>query len=60
MVKWWLLLDLKDTFYLLVVEHGALLGLHDVQGVELVMAAVGQSQGAPCRQLLLSGVSIGL
>lgn len=53
-------LNTEDTFDLLVAEHRALLSLHDVQGVELVVSAVGQRQGAPRRQLLLSGVNIGL
>lgn len=32
----------KDTFYFLVIEHWALLGLHDIQGVEFVVSAVSQ------------------
>jgi len=50
----------KDTFYFLVIEHWALLGLHDVQGVEFVVSAVRQRQRAPRRQLLLSRVNIRL
>lgn len=37
-------LYLKDTFYLLVVEHGAFLHLQHIHSIELPVAAVGQRQ----------------
>ena len=50
----------KDTTDFLVVEERALLGLEHVQRVQLSVSAVGQRERAPSRQLLLSGVNIGL
>lgn len=50
----------KDTFDFLVVEERALLCLEHIQRVQLSVSAVGQCERAPSRQLLLSGVNIGL
>lgn len=37
-------MDFKDTLYLLVVEHGALLRLQHVHSVQLPVTAEGEDQ----------------